>query len=56
MKNQVSFFSKTKSKKLECRLLQFLFGASMVKQPNPDKEFHCLATARFSQLLNKVAT
>ena len=26
IKNQVSFFSKTKSKKLECRLLQFLFA------------------------------
>ena len=27
MKNQALFFSKDKSKKLKCRLLQFLFGA-----------------------------
>ena len=31
MKNQVVFFSKDKSKKLKCRLLQFLFGAFRVK-------------------------
>ena len=30
MKNQVLFSSKDKSKKLKCRLLQFLFGASRV--------------------------
>ena len=33
MKNQVLYFSKDKSKKLKCRLLQFLFGALRV---NPD--------------------
>ena len=27
MKNQALFFSEDKSKKLKCRLLQFLFGA-----------------------------
>ena len=30
MKNQALFSSKDKSKKLECRLLQFLFGALRV--------------------------
>ena len=27
MKNQALFFSKDKSKKLKCRLLQYLFGS-----------------------------
>ena len=31
MKNQALFFSKDKSKKLKCCLLQFLFGALKVK-------------------------
>ena len=31
MKNQALFYSKDKSKKLKCRLLQFLFGALRVK-------------------------
>ena len=31
MKNQALFSSKDKSKKLTCRLLQFLFGAVRVK-------------------------
>ena len=31
MKNQALFSSKDKSKKIKCRLLQFLFGASRVK-------------------------
>ena len=31
MKNQALFSSKNKSKKLKCRLLQFLFGALRVK-------------------------
>ena len=31
MKNQALFSSKDKSKKLKCRLLQFLFGAVKVK-------------------------
>ena len=31
MKNQVLFSSKHKSKKLKCRLLQFLFGALRIK-------------------------
>ena len=30
MKNQALFFSKDKSKKLKCRLVQFLFGALRV--------------------------
>ena len=32
MKNQALFSSKDKSKKLKCRLLQFLFGSLRVKQ------------------------
>ena len=32
MKNQALFSSKDKSKKLNCRLLQFLFGALRVKR------------------------
>ena len=31
MKNQAIFSSKDQSKKLKCRLLQFLFGALRVK-------------------------
>ena len=34
MKNQALFSSKDKSKKLECRLLEFLFGALRVKSYN----------------------
>ena len=32
MQNQALFSSKDKSKKLKCRLLQFLFGAIRVKE------------------------
>ena len=32
MKNQTLFSSKDKSKKLKCRLLQFLIGALRVKE------------------------
>ena len=32
MKNQALFSSKDKSKKIKCRLLQFLFGALRVKK------------------------
>ena len=32
MKNQALFSSKDKSKKLKCRLLQFLFGVLRVKE------------------------
>ena len=32
MKNQVLFSSRDKSKKLKCRLLQFLFGALRIKE------------------------
>ena len=38
MKNQALFSSKDKSKKLKCRLLQFLFGALRVNPELP----HCL--------------
>ena len=36
MKNQVLFSSKDKSKKLKCRLLQFLFGALRVKSKSAE--------------------
>ena len=39
MKNQALFTSKDKSKKLKCRLLQFLFGTSRVK---PTIHMQCL--------------
>ena len=35
MKNQALFSLKDKSKKLKCRLLQFLFGTFRVKLTNP---------------------
>ena len=34
MKNQALFSSKDKSKKLKCRLLQFMFGVLRVKTKN----------------------
>ena len=37
MKNQNLFSSKDKSKKLNCRLLQFLFGALRVKSSSTHK-------------------
>ena len=40
MKNQALFSSEDKSKKLKCRLLQFLFGALRVK--NFDDSHLCL--------------
>ena len=43
MKNQAYFSSKDKSKKLKCRLLQFLFGALRVKLIKlPQKGFEIL--------------
>ena len=41
MKNQALFSSKDKSKKLKCRLLQFLFGALRVKNGNLYIFFQC---------------
>ena len=41
MKNQALFSSKDKSKKLECRLLQFLFGALRVNK-SLTNDFHGL--------------
>ena len=37
MNNQALFSSKDKSKKLKCRLLQFLFGALRVRSVKPVK-------------------
>ena len=42
MKHQASFSSKDKSKKLKCRLLQFLFGALRVDVETEKYEQHCL--------------
>ena len=38
MKNQALFFSKDKSKKLKCRLLQFLFGAFRANFKHEEKD------------------
>ena len=40
MKNQAFFFSKDIGKKLNCRLLQFLFGALRVKYWDTKKIWH----------------
>ena len=40
MKNQALFSSKDKSKKLKCRLLQFLFGALRVKLLQYQQHLH----------------
>ena len=41
MKNQALFSLKDKSKKLKCRLLQFLFGALRVKKLNSNLSSSC---------------
>ena len=41
MQNQALFPLKDKSKKLKCRLLQFLFGALRVKTVNTALESTC---------------
>ena len=43
MKNQALFSSKYKSKKLKCRLLQFLFGTLRVNEQN--RHFEACGTA-----------
>ena len=40
MNNQALFSSKDKSKKLKCRLLQFLFGSLRVKVENFTLRIH----------------
>ena len=45
MKNQALFSSKDKSKKLKCRLLQFLFGTLRIKF-----EMLCLCRSKVNQL------
>ena len=42
MKNEVLFSSKDKSKNLKCRLLQFLVGASRIKEDNQISRFTVL--------------
>ena len=41
MKHQALFFSKDKSKKLKCRLLQFLFSALRVKLWPKNRKLFC---------------
>ena len=41
MKNQTLFSSKDKSKKLKCRLLQFLFAALRVNMQSSDLALFC---------------
>ena len=48
MKNQAFFSSKDESKKLKCRLLQFLFGALRVNFPC----CHCLSTILILKKMN----
>ena len=50
IKNQALFSSKDKSKKLKCRLLQFLFGALRVKQ----ETFAAKSIYRFNIMHKKV--
>ena len=56
MKNQALFSSKDKSKKLKCRLLQFLFGASRVNAAtndiNKDTRFWLLLYCCFTSTVN----
>ena len=47
MKNQALFSSKDKSKKLKCRLLQFLFGPLRVK-------YICVSQLSHAQKLTKL--
>ena len=48
MKNQALFSLKDKSKKLNCRLLQFLFGALRIKSENFQLDEQCLSVRLFS--------
>ena len=64
MKNQALFSSKDKSKKIKCRLLQFLFGALRVKisraKHKPPLSFtaflKCISTDSLHVKTNKVAS
>ena len=51
MKNQASFSSKDNSKKLKCRLLQFLFGTLMVNT----WDLYDVVIVSFSQRLIRVS-
>ena len=51
MKNQALFGSKDNSKKLKCRLLQFLFGALRVKiSPSAIMRVHYMYIMKFATL------
>ena len=52
MKNEASFSSKDKSKKIKCRLLQFLFGALRVNTKSHHDELVNLLLWRATQLLD----
>ena len=48
MKNQALFFLEDKSKKLQCHLLQFLFGSLRVKNDknNMEVSIHIMGTGK----------
>ena len=50
MKNQALFFWKDESKKLKCRLLQFLFGALRVNSSTIQLLIVTVETKRLSRL------
>ena len=52
MKNQALFSLNDKSKKLECRLLQFLFGALRVKFYFYAPQGRCVTIALFVRILD----
>ena len=57
IKNQVLFSLKDKSKKLKCRLLQFLFGALRVKVcPSSDCPYPGVKVTCFGKNVNRVST
>ena len=52
MKNQALFSSKDKSKKLICRLLQFLFGPLRVKTLTSKKQTTKFSSTTFPKMLS----
>ena len=59
MKIQALFSAKDKSKKLKCRLLQFLFGALRVNQTNNGKYLYTqydFLTKRYLHIVNTNAS
>ena len=52
MKNQALFSSKDKSKKLKCRLLQFLFGALRVKPQTNNQPYNIIHISTMANIYN----